>query len=51
MNENCKNCSEVIVGNFCSNCGQKKFKRIDKSTFGMNYNTLYFTQAMDYSIR
>ena len=23
MNENCKNCNELITGNFCVNCGQK----------------------------
>jgi Protein of unknown function (DUF3667) len=30
MAENCKNCNEVIAGNFCINCGQKKYKRIDR---------------------
>ncbi len=30
MAENCKNCSEIIMGNFCMNCGQKKYKRIDR---------------------
>jgi len=30
MAENCKNCNEIITGNFCINCGQKKYKRIDR---------------------
>lgn len=30
MAENCKNCNEIIERNFCANCGQKKYKRIDK---------------------
>lgn len=30
MEHICLNCNFVISENFCSNCGQKKFKRIDK---------------------
>jgi hypothetical protein len=30
MAENCKNCKDAITGNFCANCGQKKYKKIDK---------------------
>ena len=28
--KNCKNCKEVVSGNYCSNCGQSvKLRRID----------------------
>ena len=30
MAEHCQNCNETLTGVFCSNCGQQKFKRIDK---------------------
>ncbi len=26
----CRSCKELITGNFCANCGQKRFERIDK---------------------
>jgi len=32
MGENCQNCAQVVIGNFCSNCGQNStFERIDKN--------------------
>ncbi len=31
MSEYCQNCNEIITGSFCSHCGQKKYKRIDKN--------------------
>ena len=30
MENNCPNCNQIIEGNFCGNCGQKKYTRIDK---------------------
>ncbi len=53
MNENCKNCSEVIVGNFCSNCGQKKFKRIDKKYIWneLQYTVFHTSNGLLYSVK
>lgn len=30
IEENCRNCKEIISGNFCPNCGQRRFKRINR---------------------
>ncbi|MGL4581556.1 MAG: DUF3667 domain-containing protein [Flavobacterium sp.] len=30
MDDNCKNCNQLITENFCNNCGQKKYTRINK---------------------
>ena len=30
MEQNCPNCDQIISGNYCSNCGQKKYSRIDR---------------------
>lgn len=31
IEENCRNCKEVITGNFCPNCGQRRYKRINRA--------------------
>ncbi|MDI9882773.1 DUF3667 domain-containing protein [Flectobacillus longus] len=31
LEENCRNCKEVITGNFCPNCGQRRYKRINRA--------------------
>lgn len=50
---NCLNCNETIVGNFCSNCGQKKFKRIDgKYIFDeVQYSLLHTNKGFLYSVK
>lgn len=30
LEENCKNCKEIITANFCPNCGQRRYKRINR---------------------
>ena len=53
MSENCKNCSEIITGNFCSQCGQKKYKRIDKSYIWeeLQYTILHTNKGFLYSLK
>lgn len=53
MAENCKNCNELITGNFCSNCGQKKYKRINKSYIWeeLQYTILHTNKGFLYSIK
>ncbi|PAC30747.1 DUF3667 domain-containing protein [Flectobacillus sp. BAB-3569] len=31
LEENCRNCKEAITGNFCPNCGQRRYKRINRA--------------------
>jgi hypothetical protein len=31
IEENCRNCKEVISGNFCGHCGQRRYKRINRN--------------------
>ena len=53
MAENCKNCNEIILSNFCSNCGQKKYKRIDKKYIldEIQYTFLHMNKGFWYSIK
>lgn len=53
MAENCKNCNEIISENFCSNCGQKKFKRIDrKYVFDeIQYTVFHTNKGLLYSLK
>jgi len=53
MAENCKNCNEPIAGNFCSHCGQKKYKRIDKKYIWdeIQYSVLHTNKGLFYSIK
>ncbi|KUF38189.1 DUF3667 domain-containing protein [Myroides marinus] len=30
MSDNCANCSQLVTENYCANCGQKRYSRIDK---------------------
>lgn len=50
---NCQNCNELIVANFCSNCGQKKYKRIDKKYIldELQYTLLHTNKGLFYSIK
>ena len=53
MAENCQNCNEIITGSFCSNCGQKKYKRIDKKYIWdeIQYTVLHTNKGLLYSIK
>lgn len=51
--ENCKNCGEAISKNFCPNCGQKKYKRIDRKyiTDELQYSVLHMNGGFMYSVK
>lgn len=53
MAEQCLNCSETITANFCSNCGQKKFKRIDKKYIWdeLQYTVFHTNKGFLYSLK
>jgi len=50
---NCKNCDNVITGNFCSNCGQPvKLERIDRHYIVHEINhVLHFEKGIFYTIK
>lgn len=51
--ENCQNCNEIITGSFCSNCGQKKYKRIDKKYIWdeIQYTVIHTNKGFLYSVK
>lgn len=51
--ENCQNCNDTIVLNFCASCGQKKFKRIDKKYIWdeLQYTFIHTNKGFLYSIK
>jgi hypothetical protein len=53
MAEICKNCEYEIALNFCSNCGQKKMKRIDQTYLKdeFQYTFLHMNKGFFYSIK
>lgn len=53
MAENCKNCNEIIERNFCANCGQKKYKRIDKKYIWdeVQYTFLHANKGLLFSVK
>lgn len=53
MENNCPNCNQVIIENFCSNCGQKKYKRIDKQYIWeeIQYTILHTNKGFLYSVK
>jgi hypothetical protein len=53
MDQNCKSCNEIVTGNFCINCGQKKYKRIDKKyiTDEIQYTFLHTNKGLLYSVK
>lgn len=50
---NCMNCGEDITANFCSNCGQKKFKRIDRKYIvdELQYSFIHTNKGFFYSVK
>ncbi|SHG06879.1 Protein of unknown function [Flavobacterium micromati] len=53
MEQNCQNCSTLILNNFCDNCGQKKFKKIDRKYIWdeIQYTFLHTNKGFLYSIK
>ncbi len=53
MENNCLNCNHIITENFCSNCGQKKFKRIDRKYVidEIQYLAVHTNKGFFYSIK
>ena len=53
MSELCKNCQYEIALNFCSNCGQKKSKRIDAKYLKdeLQYTLVHTNKGFFYSIK
>ena len=53
MKYNCPNCNRVVNGNFCSNCGQKKYNRIDKKYIWneLQYTVFHTNKGFLYSVK
>jgi Protein of unknown function (DUF3667) len=53
MENNCTHCSNQIEINFCSNCGQKKYKRIDRKYIWdeIQYTLVHVNKGFLYSIK
>ena len=49
----CQNCNHTITENFCGNCGQKKFKRIDKKYVldEVQYSLIHTNRGFLYSAK
>lgn len=49
----CPNCNSTIIENFCGNCGQKKFKRIDKKYVldEVQYSLIHTNKGFLYSAK
>lgn len=50
---NCLNCGQEITGNYCSNCGQKKYRRIDRKYIieEAQYSLLHTNKGFLYSVK
>ena len=53
MENICKNCNQVITENFCANCGQKKYKKIDKKYIWdeLQYTVFHTNKGLLYSVK
>lgn len=53
MAANCLNCERPIAENFCSYCGQKKYKRIDRKYIWdeIQYSVLHTNKGFLYSVK
>jgi len=53
MEHNCQNCSTLILNNFCDNCGQKKFKKIDRKYIidEIQYTCIHMNKGLLYSVK
>lgn len=53
LESTCQNCNRDITENFCSSCGQKKYKRIDKKYIydELQYTVWHLNKGLFYSIK
>lgn len=53
MAETCLNCSHQVTENFCANCGQKKYKRINKKYIWdeLQYTVFHTNKGLLYSVK
>lgn len=53
MEQACKSCTHTIEGNFCSECGQKKYKRIDRKYLidEVQYIAIHTNKGFFYSVK
>ena len=53
MEMSCSNCNQIISAHFCENCGQKKYKRIDKKYIWdeIQYTFLHTNKGFLYSVK
>ena len=53
MEATCLNCNTEIAQNFCANCGQKKYKRIDRKYIWdeVQYSTVHMNKGFFYSLK
>ncbi|WP_326983019.1 DUF3667 domain-containing protein [Chryseobacterium sp. MYb264] len=53
MENICLNCNEIITANFCGNCGQKKYKRINRKYVidEVQYTFLHTNKGFLYSVK
>jgi hypothetical protein len=53
MELNCQNCNQITNENFCGNCGQKKYKKIDKKYIWdeIQYTFLHTNKGFLYSVK
>lgn len=53
MAETCLNCANGVTRNFCENCGQKKYKRIDRKYIWdeVQYTFLHTNKGFLYSVK
>lgn len=53
LENTCQNCNREITENFCGNCGQKKFKRIDRKYISdeLQYTVVHWNKGLLYSIK
>jgi hypothetical protein len=52
IENSCSHCSNPIEVNFCSNCGQKKYKRIDRKYIWdeIQYTLVHVNKGFLYSL-
>jgi hypothetical protein len=53
MDQVCPNCSATITVNFCENCGQKRYKRIDKKYLWdeLQYTVFHANKGLLYTVK
>lgn len=53
MAETCLNCANLVTENFCAQCGQKKYKRIDRKYIWdeLQYTIFHTNKGLLYSIK